>query len=353
MVDLDRQETYARLDPSGLGGRIAGLPEQCKQAWEQASGLDLPAKYSKVSHIVVIGMGGSAIGGDLLAGLLELEDAPPVQVIRGYQLPSWIGSNTLVLASSYSGNTEETLSAYREARLRGACLVAMTSGGILAKEAAANETPLLHIGYQGEPRSAVGYSFLGPLAILCSLRLIEDATLPLRKALEQLQGFSETLGSAVTRERNLAKRLASANFGRFPVVYGAGFLTAAARRWKTQLNENGKVWASYEPLPEVHHNAVLGYSKPTELRGRMHVTLLHSDLIHPRVSLRYQITREILSREGVDYMQVDGVGGTPLAHLLSTVLLGDYASYYLGILNGMDPVQATTIEELKKRLAEG
>ena len=351
MSALDRPETYRRLDPSGLRERIAGLTQQCRQAWEEGLALDLPKAYAGAREVVLVGMGGSAIGGDLLAGIAELEEAPPVHVVRGYDLPSWVGPTTLTIVSSYSGNTEETLSAYRQALERGALLVAMTSGGALGEEAARG-VPLFRITYPGEPRSAVGVSFLVPLALICKLGLLEDKEAQLRAGIHNLQELTAALGPDVPEAKNLAKTVARAMHGRLPVVYGAGFLTGVARRWKTQLNENGKVWALYEQLSEADHNAVQAYSLPSEIGERAYVVLLHSRFLHPRISVRYRITRDILAREEVEHRQLEGAGESPLAHLLTTALLGDYVSYYLGILNEVDPALTPTLDEVKRRLAE-
>ncbi|MCZ6615468.1 MAG: bifunctional phosphoglucose/phosphomannose isomerase [Chloroflexi bacterium] len=350
---LDQPELYDRFDPSRLRQRIAELPDQCQQAWEEGSAFSLPKTYASAQAVLVAGMGGSAIGGDLLAGLAGLEEAPPIHVVRDYILPSWVGPKTLVIASSYSGNTEETLSAYRQARERGAPLVAMTSGGTLAEEATRHNTPLFVITYQGEPRSAVGYSFIVPLALVCKLGLLADKAAQLREGTGLLRDLVSALNPEVPEAQNLAKTVAGAMHGKLPVVYGAGFLTAVARRWKTQLNENSKVWAFYEPLPELNHNAVQGYRLPAEIRERVYVTLLHSYFLHSRMSLRYQSTQDLLEREGVAHRQLDGVGESPLAHLLTTLLLGDYISYYLGILNQVDPAPVPVIDYLKEQLAEG
>ena len=353
MSDLDNPETYRRWDPSGIGGRIISLPQQYQRAWEDGLALELPGTLSQARSVVVVGMGGSAMGGELVAGLAELEATVPVHVVRDYTLPAWIGPETLVIASSYSGDTEETLSAYRQARERGALLLAMTSGGTLAKEAATHGTPLLRVDYEGEPRSAVGYSFGMLLALLCKLGLLANKEAELQTAVQLLQQMVSALGPEASKAQNLAKTVATAMHGRLPVVYGAEFLSGAAHRWKTQLNENSKVWAFDESLPELNHNAVVGYSLPAEIRERAYVVLLHSHLLHQRTSLRYQVTEELLLREGIVHRQVDGVGDTPLAHLLTTVLLGDFVSYYLGILNQVDPGPISPIDYLKKRLAEG
>ena len=353
MTTLDQPGVYEWYDPSHLRDRIAALPDQCQQAWEEGSAFHPPKAYAGAQAVVVVGMGGSAIGGDLLSGLADMEQAPPVHVVRDYTLPSWVGPKTLVIVSSYSGNTEEALAGYRQAREQRALLMALTGGGILAQQATEEGTPLFTITYQGEPRSAVGYSFIVPLALVCKLGLLADKSGPLQESIDILEEQVAAFSPQVPEARNPAKELASAMHGKLPVVYGASFLTGVARRWKTQLNENSKVWSFYEPLPELNHNAVLGYSLPVEIRERLYVALLYSRFLYPRTSLRYRITQELLKREGVAHRQLEGIGGSPLAQLLSTLLLGDYVSYYLGILNELDPAPVPVIEYLKERLAEG
>ena len=353
MTLLDQPEVYARLDPSRLRERIAGLPDQCWQAWQEGFAFRLPDAYAEAQTVAILGMGGSAIGGDLIAGLAPLESGPPVTVCRDIRLPGWIGEKTLAIVSSYSGNTEETIAMYRQARERGACLVAIAGGGALAQLAQQDDVPLFTVTYRGEPRSALGYGFAVPLAFLCKLGLLMGKGNELADAVQTLRGLAVAMAHEVPQAQNPAKTMAASLHGRLPVVYGAGFLGAAARRWKTQLNENSKVWAFSEELPELGHNAVEGYALPRQVKEQAFVVLLHSHLLHQRVSLRYQVIEEMLAQNGIPYRQLEGTGDTPLAHLLSTVMLGDYVSYYLAMLNQVDPASMPAIEHLKERLSEG
>ncbi|MSQ40640.1 MAG: bifunctional phosphoglucose/phosphomannose isomerase [Dehalococcoidia bacterium] len=352
-IDLDDPSLYARLDPSGMGHRLASLPHQVRLAWRDAGALALPSSYRSVDKVVLVGMGGSGVGGDLLADLLALEPTGPVfAVCRDYRLPSWVDARTLVIASSYSGNTEETLACFRDALGRSAKVVAITSGGILQQEAQAHRVPILGVNYQGEPRSALGFSFLAPLALLQGLGLEPDQAPALEEAVMLLEGASQRYGSGQPTEGNEAKRLARALEGHLVVVYGAGFLVGVARRWKTQINENAKGWALAEALPELNHNAILGYQFPGALATGAFVVLLHSPLLGGRVSARYPITMEILGRAGVSHKRVEVEGTSPLAQVLGAVALGDWTSYYVAMLNGVDPSPVDVIEYLKGRLSE-
>jgi glucose/mannose-6-phosphate isomerase len=313
----------------------------------------LPSSYRSVNKVVLVGMGASGVGGDLLADLLALEAAGPVfAVCRDYRLPPWVDAHTLVIASSYSGNTEETIACFRDALGRSAKVVAVTAGGILQQEATAHRVPLLRINYQGEPRSALGFSFLAPLALLQGLGLVPDQAAALEEAIILLEGASRRYGSGQPTEGNEAKRLARALEGHLVVVYGAGFLGGVARRWKTQINENAKGWAFAEAFPELNHNAIVGYQFPRAIASGVFVVLLYAPSLDHRVSARYPITTELLQRAGVPHQRVEVEGKAPLAQVLGAVVLGDWTSYYMAMLNGVDPSPVEAIDYMKGRLSE-
>ncbi|MBI4307729.1 MAG: bifunctional phosphoglucose/phosphomannose isomerase [Chloroflexi bacterium] len=358
MTDLDAPSIYRRLDPSGLGRRIAGMAQQCRDAWAKALAFPLPYHYGSVERVLVLGMGGSAIAGDLLADLCAHLSGPPVLVHRDYELPArWASEKTLVVASSYSGNTEETLSCFRRALstpLPGrAKLLALTSGGQLLTLAREGQVPAFTIDFEGEPRSAPAWGFLPLVAFLQRLGLIADQAKGVQEAASVLERLVAEMGPDVPTSRNPAKALAQRMHSKLAVIYGAGLLTGAARRWKTQVNENSKAWAFFEALPELHHNALVGFPHPAALRKELFVVMLRSPRLHVRTLLRYDITRDLLAETGVPHETIDAQGEGPLSQMLSTVLFGDYVSYYLAMLNGVDPSPVPVIDRVKKRLAEG
>lgn len=331
-------------------GRIRDLPAQCRQAWSQASAMDLPSEYRQADQVVVLGMGGSAIGGDLLRDAVAGEYPLPIRVLRDYTLPADVGARALVIASSYSGETEETLAAFLEAARRGCRLVVVAGGGRLLAEAQRLGLPLLTIQYKGEPRAALGYSFFFLLGLLHRLGLVGDKSKDLEEMVRVLEDLGLRLEPGVPLARNPAKELAARLQGRLAVIYGAGILEGVARRWKGQINENAKSWAFFESFPELNHNSVVGYDLPRDLASLILVILLYSDLLHPRIKRRYQITQEILDRKGVGFEVVTSEGEAILSHMMSSVLLGDYVSYYLALLNGVDPSPVEVISFLKERL---
>jgi len=350
MIDLDDPKVYAKFDPSNMLKRISQLPQQCREAWRSTMELSLPPDYSRVDRVIILGMGGSAIGGDLASALAVQEGAMSVLVHRDYHLPTLVDDKTLVIASSYSGNTEETLSAFAEALKSASRKLAITTGGRLKVLAEESGIPLFSFDYVAEPRSAFGYSFFSILGILQKLGILSVKANDIEQAIRTAEELWSKLDRDIPLEANPAKQLATRLLGRLAVVYGAGVLSKVALRWKTQFNENSKAWAFSECFPELDHNAVVGYAFPSWLAERVFVVLLHSPSLHPRTQARYQVTAEVLTNAGVEYEVVEAHGEDPLSQVMSAVLLGDYVSYYLAILNQVDPSPVAAIEYLKQRL---
>ncbi|MFQ5811584.1 MAG: bifunctional phosphoglucose/phosphomannose isomerase [Anaerolineae bacterium] len=352
MIDLDNWALFHEIDPDDMLGRITELPQQCRDAWANVRSFELPSEYRQINKIVILGMGGSAIGGDLLRALAEPECALPIVTNRDYTVPAFVNADTLVIASSYSGNTEETLTAFQEARKRGAALLAITTDGKLAQRARELGVPLLTFHYQSQPRAALGYSLVSLIGVVQKLGLIGDKVADLEEAIAVMEALQGEMRETVPVTKNPAKQLAKRLYGHLPVVYGAGYLAEVAHRWKTQFNENAKAWSFFEPLPELNHNAVVGYQFPEELAERILVVMLISSLDHPRHKARFQVTQEILTRRGIAYETVEARGESPLVQMLSAIHFGDYVSYYLAMLYGVDPTPVKTINYLKERLAQ-
>lgn len=352
MLDLDAPQSFPAFDPQGMLHYIAELPQQCEDAWKQIQSLALPDSYRRVSQIVILGMGGSAIGGDLLRSLL-LEECPiPIIVHRDYGVPAFVDEHTLVVACSYSGNTEETLSGFDEALRRGAKLLSIATGGELAQRTCAHGLPLYLYHYQTQPRAALGYALMSLLGIAQCLELVSDKSADVVEAIAVMRQWQEEIRETVPLVRNAAKSLAYKLYGRMPVVYGAEHLSEVARRWKGQFNENAKTWAFFDVMPELCHNSVVGYPAPSGLPQRVHVIMLTSPLNHPRVQMRFDIVRDLLQRDGFSCDVVKARGHSKLAQVLSTVHFGDYVAFYLAMLYGVNPWSIGNIEFVKSRLRE-
>jgi glucose/mannose-6-phosphate isomerase len=351
MPDLDDPQAYILPGTAGMLRHLHDFPSECERAWNNARRMDLPREYGQTNHAVVCGMGGSAIGGDLAKRLALLQNMP-VLVHRDYGPVHLLDRDTLLIFSSYSGNTEETLSCFTESIRSSARKLVISTGGRLGELASHENIPMLRIDYQAPPRAAFPHSFMSLLGILDKLGLLEVRTEDFQEAIASAVDLAGMVSEETPVRQNAAKQVAQRLHNRLGVIYGAGLLTEVAQRWKTQLNENSKSWAFSESLPELDHNAVVGYELPGEIGRRAHVLLLHSSLLHPRISLRYRLTAELISRDGISYEFVEALGNSALAQMLRLVLLGDYVSFYLAVLNGVDPTTVVPIDYLKSRLAD-
>jgi len=335
-----------------MRARIRELPEQCADAWALTRQMSLPFDTATIRQVAILGMGGSAIGGALLAALAADICAVPISIVGGYDLPAHVQRDALVIASSYSGRTEETLCALAQAETRGCPIVVVTAGKEWATHAAGKGWPVALFDYRASPRAALGYSFTLLLGILCRLGLLPDQSAALEEAIALLRERQEEWLPQRPTAQNPAKLLAQRLAGHLPVVYGAGFLAPVARRWKGQFNENSKGWAFFEQMPELNHNAVLGYTNPRAAGGLMSVVMLRSPADHPRVSIRFDITARILHEHGVPVLSAWARGKGILAQMFSLIFLGDYVSLYLAYLYATDPSPVPEIVFLKESLAK-
>jgi len=351
MVDLDNASVYRQFDSSGMLNHLHGFPEQCQKAWEKVLKFDLPREYAEISNVVILGMGGSAIGGDIARRLALAESKLPVWVHRDYGLPSFVDGSTLVIASSYSGNTEETLSSFTESLRTQAKKLVITSGGKLKDLAENAGIPTFVVDYRAPPRAAFPHNFVPLVGIFQKLGLLGDKSADLQEALDVLNKLSADFVETKPLALNPAKQLAAKLWKHVVVIYGAEILSELAQRCKEQFNENSKTWAFFEGFPELNHNAVVGYEFPPEAKERIFVLLLRSSSLRPRSLLRYEATAKLLSQAGIAHEFAEARGRSALAQVLSLVLLGDYSSFYLAMLNEVDPTSIDAIDFIKQYLA--
>jgi len=352
-VDLNNVEQILANDPGGMLEALWNLPEQCEEALAIGRKAGIPAEYAAVSNIVVTGLGGSAIGGDFLRLFVSDKLRVPVIVNRDYTLPNFIDNKTLLFAVSYSGNTEETLSAYSQARERGARIVALTNGGKLREMAARDGVPVIVVPAGISPRAATGYLLIPTLTVLESIGLIEDLTAEITDLTATLRNLREQLKPDLAAEHNQAKQLAKRIYGKIPVIWGAGGNTeVAAARWKGQINENSKAPAYWNVFPELNHNEIVGFAEPAEMLKHLEIIVLRDKHDHPRVQKRMDISREIIKDVVSGVTEIWSSGEGHLARMFSLTYTGDYVSVYLAALYGIDPTPVKNIDFLKKKLAE-
>jgi glucose/mannose-6-phosphate isomerase len=346
---LDDMEAMRRGDPAGMLGLVAEFPSQVEEAWRISRSLSLP--WPTPRAVAVLGMGGSAISGDLVKGVWSDRIRVPVEVVRGYDLPAWVDRETLVIASSKSGGTEETISALSAALEQRCPVVVVTTGGPLKEVALRAGLPLATFPAHGTPRSSVGYS-MGLLAgILERTGVLALDETEIRAGADAARQMSSRCEPSVPTADNPAKQLAWSLVDRYAIITASGFLAPVARRWKAQLNENGKTTAAFEELPEATHNTVVGFEQPESLRDHLYVVFLASELEHRRNALRAQLIGELLGSARISHQVVQATGEGRLGQALSALTLGDYVSVYVAFTYAVDPSPVTVIEHIKQQLA--
>ncbi len=355
-MELDDLRQLKSIDKSDMLGLLTEFPKQCAKAKEIGEAFSIKRDYiAGCNKILFTGLGGSAIGADLIRTYLADEAKLPIFVNRNYTLPNFVSGDTLVVASSYSGNTEETISAYADAKRRGARLIAITSGGQLADMARADNIPLLAIPGGLPPRAALGYSFFPSLALLSKIGIASDKSGEIDSAIRLMDELGEDkIGPKAAAKDNLAKTLARRLYGKFPIIYGGqDHIDSVVIRWRGQLAENSKTLASSHVFPEMNHNEIVGWENPKKVFGDLIVLCLRDSLDHPRTKKRMDITRRIIEKDGVEYIEVESIGRSLLERIFSLIYIGDFVSFYLAALNNVDPTPVDRVTYLKKELAKG
>jgi glucose/mannose-6-phosphate isomerase len=348
---LDDAGVIARRDPGGMLRHIADFPNHMRVGWNATRKVSLPEAHRSAPAVAVLGMGGSAICGDLVRSIFSDRLRVPVTTLRDYDLPAWVDEKTFVVAVSHSGTTEETVSSLSAALSRKAHVAVITTGGALGEVAARAQLPLLKYPDHTPPRAALGYTLALLTGLLERARMVDVEDAEIDEAVAALGVVVRNCGPDQPTESNPAKQLAWSLLDRLPVIEAAGFLAPVAYRWKTQFNENSKSFGAVETLPEATHNAVVGYDNPDVLHDHTYVVFLASASDHPRNALRATLSSELLTSVGISYQVVPVGGEGRLAQACAAILLGDYVSTYLALLYGVDPMPVDAISHVKRRLS--
>ena len=346
------QSTVDLYDKSGMRELLAAFPLQAREAVAIAKRSAVPIDSRGIDNVVVTGLGGSAIAGDLLRSYLGAELRVPFIVNRNYVLPEFVGPGSLVIVSSYSGDTEETVSAHLDARKRKARVLCISTNGETARLARKFRQPVISIPKGLPPRAALGYSFFPMLIALVRMKFVRAREKDLRETLALLERSSRRFNS-LEPKRNPALQIAQKLYGKLPVIYSAADrLDAVGVRWRGQLAENAKVLAFGNVLPEMNHNELVGWRVLRRQMNEMAVIFLRDRQDHKRVGMRIDITKSVVSEYASSITEVTSEGNSLLARLFYLVHLGDWVSFYLAMLNGMDPTPVKIIDYLKWELGK-
>ena len=341
-----------RIDASNMQELLERFPDQIEEARRLGENVQLRMDASGISTIVITGLGGSAIGGDLLRSYLAGELRVPFLINRHYFLPNFVAGNSLVIVSSYSGNTEETIAAHREAIGRGAKLLCITSNGETERISEEHGNALIKIPRGLPPRAALGYSFFPILMVLVRLGFIKERSRDVEETVallkEKARVYSDRKSSS-----NDTLRIAKELQGKLPVIYSATeHLDSVNLRWRTQLAENAKVLAFGNTIPEMNHNELVGWSVLKRIMERIVVVFLRDGEEHPRVRVRLELTGKIIGRYSPHIFHVQSEGKSLLARMFSLIYFGDWVSYHLALLNRVDPTPVKVIDYLKTELGK-
>jgi glucose/mannose-6-phosphate isomerase len=358
-VTLDDIQAIKSIDRMNMCEIQLRFPDNAEDAIRRAKTLHIPKSlkigkhiihYHQPEKILVLGMGGSAIGGELLRGWLRKYSQIPIEVNHDYHLPAYADAHTLVFAVSYSGDTEETLSGFVEAVSRKCMLIGISSGGLLEKFCQSLRIPFLKLPSGMSPRIALPYLFF-PLVLIVKKFGITPKMNEVKEALSVLRQLREEIKPEIPTSHNPSKQLASQLYGGIPIIYGFREYYGVAMRIKTQFNENAKIPAIYGVFPELNHNETVGWEGPKELTKLFNVILLRDPNEPPEIRTRIEAMKRLtLNRKAGKVLEIYPKGKTTLAKMLSTLYIGDFASIYLAILYGIDPTPVEIINKIKHEL---
>jgi len=339
-------------DSAKMYAVIAAFPEQLKQAFEIGCDINIQLDISGIRNIIITGLGGSAIGGDLLRSYLQYEINLPIQVIRNYYIPEYADEHTLVICSSYSGDTEETISAYNDAKNKDCKIACISAGGKLTVMAENDGNYVAKIPRGFQPRCALAFSFVTMLMLFVKLKLIAERDHDITKLID-LMNERSMVYSAFDSGTNPAINIAEHLHGRIPIIYSSNdLLDIVNLRWRGQFAENSKTLAFGNYFPELNHNEIVGWQENSDFLRNFALIYLLDREDNPRIIKRQKITKEILEPyRGID-IEIESEGNSKLERVFDLVYLGDWISFYLAVINKTDPSPIVKINILKNKLME-
>jgi glucose/mannose-6-phosphate isomerase len=351
---LDSREQIKEIDTSNVLGSIEQMGSQVQQIWEIAQSLHFDESYRNVTNVVVAGMGGSVLGTHVIQTVFKDELKVPVTIVPDYTLPEFVNENTLVIASSYSGSTEETLAATQDAINKGAKVTGITSGGKLAELLKSNNLPVLvfepTFNPSNQPRMGLGYSIFGQVALFAQAGLLTVTQDQYNAVLKVIAASHLLSGADILQEENPSKLLAFQLSTHIPVVTASQHLEGPAHVFANQLNENAKHYSEYRVIPELNHHLMEGLKFPLNLDGTIMFFIIESDLYMKSNQLRSKLTGEVLEQNKIEYVMHKLHSGSKLEQAFEMLVFGAYTSFYLALLHGLDPAPIPWVDWFKDQL---
>jgi len=350
---LDSRKKIAKLDKSNALGSVEALADQVREAWEATQDITFKAE-AEINSVVIVGMGGSGLGPDVVKNLFKEKLKQPLEVINSYTLPEYVDDNTLVIFSSYSGNTEEVLNCIPQAEEKNAQMMAICSGGKLAKIAQKKEIPVYIIDAKsnpsGQPRMAIGYAIIGMVSLLIKANIIDITEDEIKEVIQTIIKTSEELKVEIKSEENKAKILAFTTVDKQPIFVTSEHLVGAAHVATNQFNENAKTFADYKVIPEINHHLLEGLRFPNSNRTSHVFLFINSKLYHSRNQLRHKLTQQVVEQNEIETMKVKLKSETKLTQVFELITLMAFTNFYLSMLHEIDPCPIPFVDWFKEEL---
>ena len=355
-MNLDNLNEIKALDKQDMLGSLQLLNKQVEQVWKESEKLKVPSIYKKVQNVVVLGMGGSALGAHIIKNVFSKELKASVEIVNDYSVPAYINQKTLVVASSYSGSTEETVAGIVEAKKKKAKILVICAGGKLADFAKKNKLPALVFttGFNpcNSPRMGLGYSIVGQLALFNKLGLLKLTIKQIKGLVENVKKFENKFGVNSEIKNNLAKTTASKLLGKSVWYVASEHLLGNAHTAANQLNENAKCFGGYFPIPELNHHLMEGMIFPKSNPNNLIFVFLESGFYHKRIQKRFEVTKDVLKQNKIAYTSYQSESKNKLEQSMEVLLFGAYVSFYLSMLSNIDPTPIPFVDYFKKEMSK-
>ncbi|MBU2542937.1 SIS domain-containing protein [Patescibacteria group bacterium] len=352
---LDNLKKIKQLDSQNMLGSLQLLSKQVEQIYNTAQDLKIPANYKNIQNVVVLGMGGSALGADLIRKLFADELKVPVEIVNSYNIPKFLNNKTLVIASSYSGGTEEVVEAVKKAKAKKAKIVVISAGGKLKAFAKVNKLPALIFTTEnnpcGSPRMGLGYSIVGQLILFSKVGLLKLSTKQVKEIIKTLAYYDTLFGVLTPEKENSAKQLARKTIDKSILYVASEHLLGSAHIACNQMNENAKRMSAYFAIPELNHHLMEGMANPASNKNNLLFIMLESGNYSTRVKKRYDITKKVLDKNNIKHASYKTQEKDKLLEACELLVLGSYISYYSALLKNIDPTDIPFVDFFKKELS--
>ena len=356
-MNINDKKSFEKLDKHGVAKSIELLPDQIRQVLDDSRLIKIPKEYGKITQIVVSGMGGSTLGAYITRSAFGDKIKVPISILSGYKLPAYVDENTLFVLSSYSGNTEEPLSTYKEAKKRKAKIIAITADmpknklkKIMLKDNIPGYIFKPELNPSGQPRLGIGYMIFGLSVMLAKAGLFKISVKEIKNIISDLEINSRKIRPNIKSDLNKAKKIALEMYNKTPILVGAEHLAGNLHALRNQINENAKLFASYLELPDLNHYSMEGLINPDSNKKTLHFLFFDSKLYHKRVQKRSELTKQVIKKNNIKISVCELTGKTKAYQAFELLQIGSWISYYLGILYGVDPVKIPWVDWFKEQL---